>query len=125
MASIPFWLRFQAVIAAGGGLATVSYAVPPLQELTLNELFWTSTGAFGIYSIHNSNGRIYTNASQATPLLSTHLQQGGSPNIGAKDLPYPLVVVGADIFYMDLIDTSGAANTINLMLVGSLNLGGG
>ncbi len=124
MASIPFWLRFTGVIAAGGGTATVSYAVPMLQTLTIDGLTWTSTGLFGIYSMHNSNGRIYTNASQAAPLLNTHLQQGGSPNIGWMKFPTPLEIKGGDIFYIDLLDMSAAANTINLILPGTLDLGG-
>lgn len=125
MAVIPFWLRLTGVIAAGGGTANPNYAVPMLQTLTLKGVTWTSTGIWGFYSIHNSNGRIYTNASQATSLLNTHFQQGGSPNIGWMEFPEDLVVKGGDIIYFDLIDLSGAANTINLILPGSLDLGNG
>jgi hypothetical protein len=124
MASIPYFVRLQGVIAAGGGTASPSYPVATLQTLHLNTLQFTSTGTFGIYSIRNTNGRIYTNASQATPILSAWLQQGASPNIGLLNFPYELVISGSDAIFIDLIDTSGVANTINLLLVGSLDLGG-
>lgn len=124
MASIPFFLRLQGVIAAGGGTASPNYQVAMLQTLHLNDIVWTSTGIWGFYSIRNTNGRQYTNASQAVPLSSAFFQNGGSPNIGIIHLPYELTVMGGDGIFFDIIDTSGAGNTVNLMLVGSLDLGG-
>ena len=124
MASVPFFLRGQVVIAAGLGTGTFSYPVAALQTLHLNTLQYTSTGLFGLYGVRNTNGRLYTNASQATPILSAWLAQGASPNIGLLNFPFELVIVGSDAIIIDIIDTSGAANTINLLLAGSIDLGG-
>lgn len=124
MASIPYFLRLQVVIAAAGGTGTATYLVPALQTLHLNTLEWESTGVFGIYNIRNTNGRIYTNASQATPLSNVFFQQGSSPNIGLLNFPYVLDIAGSDGIFFDIINTSAGANTIDLLLVGSLELGG-
>lgn len=124
MASIPYFLRLQGVIAVAGGVSTVSYQVPALQTLHINKLIYTSTGLWGFYSIRNTNGRQYTNASQAIPLLSQFFQQGASPNIGVLEFPYELVIIGSDGIFFDIIDMSAAANTVQLMFAGSLDLGG-
>lgn len=124
MASIPYFLKLQVVIAAGGGVGTASYYVPNLQTLHLRTLQYQSTGAFSIYNIRNTNGRLYTNASQASGILSTWLQNAASPNIGLLALPEEILIAGSDGISIDVIDTSGAANTVNLLLTGMLDLGG-
>ena len=124
MASIPFFLEFHLVIAAGGGVITASYNVPAIQTLHVNKWIYTSTGVWGIYQIRNANGRVYGNLSQSNPFRSDFIQKGASPNIGILDLPYELLITGGDTLYIDIIDTSGAANTIELGLCGVLDLGG-
>lgn len=123
MATIPFWLQRNVTIAAAGGLSTLSYSVPTNQKLTLNGMLWAATSAWGFYSIRNANGRIFTNASQATPLPSTSFQNGGSPNIGQMNWPYAMEIVGSDTIYFDIINGAGAANTIQLTFFGSLDMG--
>lgn len=123
MASNSFWLQLQTTIAAVGGLSTVSYAVSERQTLTINGLTWVATSAWGFYSIRNSNGLIFTNASQANPLPGTAFQNNASPNISPLMFPYPMVIVGSDIIYFDIINGAGAANTIQLTLHGSLDRG--
>lgn len=125
MPEVPFLLPFTLVIAAGGGVASAQYPVAMLQKLTLNEMFWTATGAWGFYEIRNANGRLYAAATQANPVRSEHLQQGASPNIGFSKLPLALEVLGGDSIIFNVIDLSGAANTVKLLFVGSLDLGGG
>lgn len=123
MASYPYFLQLQTTIAAAGGLATLSYNVPVRQTLTLNGLLFISTSAWGFYNIRNANGRQFTNASQAAPIPSGVIQNGASPNIGLRDWPYQLVIVGGDTVYFDIINGAGAANTIQLSFFGSIDVG--
>lgn len=123
MASIPFFLELDTVIAAGGGTGVAQYAVSSLQKLTINGMTWEATGAWGFYTITNTNGRIFTNASQANPYRSPAFQQGGSPNIGLLHWPYPLEIIGSDAIIFGIIDLSAAPNTVRLHLFGSLDLG--
>lgn len=120
--TIPFFLSFHKVLVAGG-VDTLTYAPDRNQTLHINKLIYTSTGIWGIYQIRNSNGRIYGNLSQATTLRSEFLQKGASPNIGIPEFPYEFVVIGADAISFDIIDLSGAGNTVDVGLFGSLELG--
>lgn len=123
MATYPYFVQRSVVIAAGGGTGNAQIPVPTLQKVTLNSFMWTSTGAWGFYSITNSNGRQYTDASQAIPIPSTRFQQGASPNIGLLTFPYAFVIEGNDILYFNIIDTSGVANTVSLTFFGQIETG--
>lgn len=117
MATFPFFLQFQYVLTANG-TGTVQYPVPPNEKLELSELRFVSTGAFSVTDIRDSTGKHFTNASSAVPILSTLLQNAQNGYISAKDFDVPLEVGGNVTFYMDLKDTSGAGNTVNLLLTG-------
>ncbi len=125
MATIPYFVELNVTIAAAGGLASPNYPVSERQTLTIKKIVWAASSAWGFYGIRNSGSRQFSNASQAAPLPSTAFQNGGSPNIGLMEFPEPLVVVGSDILYFDIINGAGAANTIQLTLFGSLDLGTG
>lgn len=121
---IPFFLELNTGAIVGSGRVTVAYNVPTNQELTINGLVWTSTGAWGFSSMRNANGQQYTNASQATPFQGVAFQQGGVATFGMREFPVPLVVRGSDTVYFEVQDTSGAANAVLLSFFGSLNTGG-
>lgn len=105
------------LIATVGALGTASpsYTVPSNERLIIRECRVLSTGAFSINDIRDSGQRHYTNASAALPLPSTYFQHVDSPNLGNTELTPPIEIEGGATFTVDVVDTSGAGNTIRLM----------
>lgn len=117
MAEFPYVLVLQAV-ALANSTATAFYALPPNEKLSLHDVRRSATGAFSITDIRKSGGEHLTNASASTPILSTQIQDGSSPNIGFTDFGGELEIEGGETFYIDVKDTSGSGNTINLFFTG-------
>lgn len=99
-----------------GGTASPSYTVPSNERLIIRECRILSTGTFNITAIRDSGSRFYSNVSVAVPLPSTYFQHVDSPNIGNTDITPPIEVEGGATITFDIIDTSGAANTVKIML---------
>lgn len=117
MATRPFFLQLTKVLTANAS-GTPSFLAPPDETYTFNQIRLISTGAFDITDIKDSAGKHYTNASVSEPIKSTHFQSGASPNIGFQELAADLVLKGNLALYFDLKDTSGAGNTIIIVLNG-------
>jgi hypothetical protein len=81
-------------------------------------MVFNATGAFAITDIRDSSGNHYTNASVAVPLPSTVLASGANNNNALKDFFKNIFIDGGSIFYVDVKDTSGAGNTVNLAFMG-------
>lgn len=113
MTQIPFILLGRVSLLANS-TGTFSYPVPQNEELKLRDLVFSSTGAFSITGIRTADGRNYTNASSSAPIPSTVLASGANNNNNIRDFVPDLVVAGGSILYVDLIDTSGAGNVVNL-----------
>lgn len=106
------------VVLTSGGTGTGQYTVPANEMLELNQLFIASTGVFSITDIRDSSGQHYTNAAPSQPIPSTLLSAAGNGYNVFKDFPAPIIVQGGKIISIDLIDTSGAGNTVRLFLPG-------
>ena len=117
MASVPYFLQLNAVLGAAG-TGTLSFTVPKNEGLQLRQVRFSSTGAFNVTDIRDSAGQHYTNASSANPIPSTELQNAASANIGIQALDIELNLVGGVTFYVDLVDTSGAGNTVRVLFTG-------
>lgn len=115
MAEIYDLVLLQQVLTANG-TGSPSYTVPSNETLTIREVRKTSTGTFQITGIRDSGSRFYTNASAAVPLPSEYFQDVKSPNIGNTELNPPIEIAGGATFYFDIKDTSGAGNTVSIML---------
>lgn len=111
MADIPYVLQLTQV-AGSGGVIRLSYTVPSNEGLDLYGMWFISTGAFNIFDIGNSAGQHYTQATQSNPIQSTVLQSPLNAFTGLNNFQSPLIVAGGMLFYVDIIDTSGAGNTI-------------
>lgn len=115
MANVPYLLLLTASLASGG-TASPSYAVPQGQNLNVKNLFYQSTGTFKVTGIRTSDGRNYTNASGSQGIPSSLLNNAAASNISFNDFVPDLFVDGGVILYIDLLDTSAGANTVNLLL---------
>lgn len=115
MADYPYFLELQAVLTANG-TATVSQPIPTGESWDIMGLRQQSTGAFVITDIRDSRGVHYTNASASTPIPNDYFQDTASPNLQQSEFPIKLSIPPAIIFYIDLKDTSGGGNTVNLIL---------
>lgn len=120
MASYPYVVQRNVTIAAAGGVGAVQIAVPTQQSIIFDMVVWVATSAWGFYEISNSNGRKYTDATQAAPIPSTSFQNGGSPNIGVLKWPYSISLVGNDVLNFMIVNGVGAGNTIQLSFFGQI-----
>lgn len=115
MANIPFLVVLQEA-AAANSTATLSYQVATNEEFTVKEWRQVSTGAFSIRRIYDSRGFNYSNANTSEPLVQFFISDAADQNNGLKNPPMDLVIPGGSTIYFDVIDTSGAPNTITLVL---------
>jgi len=116
MASEAPYLLYLETALTSNGTATLSYSVPPSEDLSIVEFTFSSTGAFGITNLRNSNGRIYSNTSSAKYIPSAHLALGNTNQQRFYQLVVPLLIRGSEQLIVELIDTSGSANTVKLTL---------
>lgn len=112
---IPYELFLQSVLTAGGS-GTMSYQLPPSQTLELDEFVWTSTGIFNLVGLRNGNGLQFTNATPSNPIPSTMLGNAANNFNLIRDFKPNLVIKGGDTLYIDVIDTSIAANTVKILI---------
>lgn len=124
MPDIASFLILQAVVPANGA-QTAQYIVPRGDSWKLMGCcqFATSQSCF-ITDIRDSRGFHYSNASPSVPLPLNTFQQLGSAQIGINVLPFPIVLDGDTVLQIDFKDTSGAQNTVGLILVGQRSTGG-
>lgn len=115
MADYPFLIPLQTTLTANGR-ASLSYQVPNNEEIEIRDMLISSTGAFDLISINQSGGLFFSNASEGVPIKSTHLQNAANQNNHISPFPIPLVVKAGNSIEFALKDTSGAGNTVNLLL---------
>lgn len=118
MPTVPYFLQLS-ITLGGNGTGTITYTVPRNETLSLRQIRYNSTSTFNITDIRDSTGRNYTNASSSNAIPSAVIQDGGSNTIGIQEMQPDLVIEGAGTFYIDLADTSGANNTVQVTLVGT------
>lgn len=119
---VPYIAYFQSVVAANG-LNTVLVTVPSGSEFRIDRIQYTSTGAFGFADVRTSDGQHYVNATPSYPLLNTLFPGPFSGGAYVLDFPGEISIPNGALLYIDLKDTSGSSNTINLALVGKSVLG--
>lgn len=112
--TIPYEV-FLSQVLTSGGTGTLTYAVPPGQTLAIDEFTFISTGAFSVVGIRNGGGQQFTNATPSNGIPSTMLANGLNQFNVIKDFKPDLVIQGGDTFYIDIIDTSAAPNTVRFL----------
>lgn len=123
MATTPFIYTDRVVLAANGS-GTLQYTVGAGETAHLQAMFQAATGAFSITAIRTSTSTPYTDASPSNPLPSSLLVSAVDENgIGAKLEP-TLDVVGPLTLNIDVLDTSGAPNTVTIAFQAAREIGG-
>lgn len=117
MPEYPYFLELSIVLAASSS-GTLSFPVPNSEVLRLTRVVYVSTGIFNITDIRSTRGIHYTNASPANPITSTQIQNAGNAFRSIMDFNGEIVIEGGETLIIDLVDTSVALNTIQLLLSG-------
>lgn len=111
MAKIPYLLEMQTVLAANG-TGTLTYTVPNNESLELHAFIISSTGTFNVTGIRVTGGNNITNAGSNLPIPDVHFKKTGNDFNGLHKFIIPLMLLGGGTLYIDVVDTSGAGNTI-------------
>lgn len=123
MPAYPYILELNSVVGSNSS-ATLTYPMPNNETLQLMDIGFVATGAFSITDIRDSTGKHYTNASPSNPILSTQIQDTRNAFLSLKQFVIPIVLDGGKTFYVDVLDTSGAQNTIRLIFNGTRETNG-
>lgn len=122
MAIIPYIVTLPKVVAASS-VGRMSYQVSNDETLELTNILQRSTGAFDIYGISDSRGTIYSNAVAGNTIDGDFIADISTAFNGIYEFPSPIVLEGGTTIFIDVIDTSAAQNTIEIVLVGRRLLG--
>lgn len=106
------------VILAANSTGSLSFAVSAGEQFYGKRLWIVSTAAFSIQDIRDNAGRRYSNCSAAEPILSTMLDIPQTVGQGMLWFGVELHIEPSGIVYFDLLDTSGAPNTVTAVIVG-------
>ncbi len=113
----PFW-HSDVVVLAANSTGTLQFKESASEEFFGRELWIVSTGAFSITDIRDNAGLRYSNCSNAEPILSTMLDKPQTAGWGIKVFPDEMHIPPSGEFYIDLLDTSTAENTVTGVIVG-------
>lgn len=116
MAEFQFLVRMSVVLLANAEGA-LNYFVDDKENLEINGIYQKSTGAFDIVSISGGGGRQYSNAKGGDTLDGNFIQDVEETKIGFSKFPEPIILPGGVKFEIIVKDTSGAGNTVEMMLV--------
>jgi len=111
----PFFVVLE-VDLSGNGTGSVSYSVTTQEELEIVELYQQSTGTFNVTDIRGSDGQHYSNASSVVPIPGAFFADVGDGYNPKPELPIPIRLSGGGVIYIDLLDTSGVANKVTILL---------
>lgn len=112
----PQLIVLQATLTANG-TGTLTYTVDPSEEFRVTGWIWDSTGTFEITDIRSSNGISYTNALSNKTIPSSVLAQANTNNNLIGAFPVPLILKDNNVLNIDITDTSGAGNTVKVILI--------
>lgn len=101
-------------LAAGG----LQYSVSQGEDFEIDEIYFSSTGAFSITDFKDSTGWRYSNASPTNPLTSALMQNAANSNNSWRKFTPPMIIKGSTALELSVVDTSNAGNTIRVLLSG-------
>lgn len=116
MARFPFLAVLEKALAANGS-GSVEYTVPTGESMEIYGVMNTATGSFDITDIRDTKGIHYSNASAAAGVPNTFLPTAQTNYVNAGDFREPIKLEGGVTIIIDLLDTSGAVNTVTLLLI--------
>lgn len=122
MAKKPF-LYVDTVTLAGNGSGTWTVNIGAGETARFRKMRYASTGAFSITGIRDSSNNPFGNAAPNEPLRSTLLTKVTDTVEGLNMFDPMIEIVGPRAFNIDLLDTSGAGNTVTLGFEAELETG--
>lgn len=122
MTIIPYIVTLPKVVTASS-TARLFYQVSNDETLEITNILQKSTGAFDIYGISDSRGTIYSSAAAGNTMDGDFIADIATAFNGIYALPSPIVLAGGTIIYIDVLDTSAAQNTVEIILMGRRLLG--
>jgi len=113
----PYFLNDR-VIFVGSDTQTFSFTISAGDEMFVDELRLLSTGAFTIGEIKDESGKSYCSADAANPIPSGIFPTANSHTIPPIKLPTSLHIDPSGKITVTVTDTSAAANTVDIVLIG-------
>lgn len=122
MAKKPF-IYVDTVVLAGNGSGTWSVNIGAGETARFRRMIYASTGAFSITGFRDSSNNPFANAAPNEPLRSTVLAKVTDNSEGISRFEPTIDIVGPRSLNIDLLDTSGAGNTVTLAFEAELETG--
>lgn len=118
MAKRVFYFAVADKVLGALGQDTLQYTPGPTEKFYITGWRFLSTGTFNIIDVRNSEQFKYTQCSVTHPIPSTMVQNPTNAFLAHKDFDPPLEIDESQTFSIDVVDTSGAGNTVRVLLIG-------
>lgn len=118
----PFW-HSDTVVLTSGGSGTIRFDIGAGEKGVFKRAQFKATGGFSITGMRDSSGLQFSNASPAEPIPSTMLKTGVTDIEQTQYFDPPLEIIGPAALLIDILDTSGAGNTVRNVIEGSKEFG--
>lgn len=119
--TLPFTKQVKAVVPANGTFDAI-YSVSVGLVFHLKHWLWQFTSVnFNLVDMRINNSTHLVEASIATPIAGAILQAVGSPNFNWRDFDLSLDIPSNGTLFITLQDLSGAQNTVNITLLGTMD----
>lgn len=118
MAIRPFWFT-DTVALSGNGTGTLRLPVSAGEKATFRRTQFVGTSTFSITDIRDDSGQRFSNANSTDPITNTLLNDAGTDFSGIANFDPALELEGPGGLNIDLLDTSGSANTVRVVIEGS------
>lgn len=106
------------VILAAAGRGTITLQAGEGDTFHFRYFTFSSTGAFSLMRVRSSSGREYVSDQNGNGIPSTHFNRAEFNIAEFSKLYPPIDLAPAEILYIEVLDTSGAGNTIVVTLSG-------
>ena len=107
---------------APGANATLEteHRVGANERFTGTHILIERTGTFNITKITNDSGLPFTNADTSDPITGAAFPDALTEHGKWLELTAPIIVERSDAIKFEVVDTSGATNTVRIHLLGSM-----
>lgn len=88
------------------------------ETITLNKIFFNSTGSFVVLRMRTSGGSDYISDQNGNGIQSQFFTPNVSPSEGVNTFTVSIDIAPAELLYVEVQDTSGSNNTVSVLFVG-------
>lgn len=110
---------YNRITLGANGRGTITLQGGEGETITVNRLYFTQTGNFSVLRIRTSGGADYVSDQNGNGFPSAFFGSTVQPVEGVSRLDVPIDIAPAELLYIEVQDTSGATNTVHVLLVGS------